>query len=202
MTDEGGFALVEMLVAAALFALVMVLAVQGTRLALGGWRAVERHGNAQAEMMAAHHALRRMIAETEPVLVVRPDGGFEIAFDGGSGAVRLMAAVPVGAGRLSAVEIRIDDGLLIAETSLVDPASRRPLKALEAGVPNVLLRGVTGGGFAYWGADQPGAKPRWHETWAGRNGLPQAIRLVLELDRGREWPELVAAPLMEAPVDF
>lgn len=202
MNDTHGFALMEVLVAAALFALVMLLALQGARLALGGWSSVERRGDAQAEILTAQQVLRRLMTEAEPVLVLGADGQMALAFKGEARLLRLMAAVPVGEGRLSAVSLAMDGSKLVAMTAPVDPSVRLQLDVLEKGVATVLLDGILDGGFAYWGSAPPGAEPRWHEHWPASQTLPQAIRLRLRLDRGRHWPDLIAAPRMEAPVDF
>lgn len=202
MSDSHGFALMEVLVAAALFALVMLLAVQGARLALGGWNSVERLGDVQAEILTAQHVLRRLMTEAEPVLVLGADGRLAIAFEGEARSLSLMAAVPVAEGRLSAVSVIIDSSKLVAVTAPVEPSAHRQSAPLEDGAPTLLLDGILSGGFAYWGSDPPESEPRWHERWSGSQALPQAIRLRLTLDRGRHWPDVIAAPRMEAPVDF
>ncbi len=199
MPDERGFTLVEMLVAATLFALVMMLATEGLRAGLAGWHAAGRRAASEAAVADAQRFVRRMLAGAWPDAVRRDDGALAVAFEGEPSRLRLLAMVPPGAGMFSAVELRLDEGTLVAVVAAVDPASRRPFEALAAGRTTVLLDGIAAGRFAYDGADG-----RWLDRWSGRNSLPRLTRLRLAFSDGdpRVWPELWAASPMVGAVEF
>ncbi|MEW5726269.1 MAG: prepilin-type N-terminal cleavage/methylation domain-containing protein [Pseudomonadota bacterium] len=199
MSDERGFTLVEMLVAAVLFAQVMMLATEGLRSALAGWRAAERRAAHDARVADAQRVVRRLVSEAWPDLVRGTDGHLELAFDGGPARLRLLAMVPPGAGMMSAVELRLDGGALVAVVAAVDPASRQPFEALDDGRAEVLVDGLAGGGFSYGGDDG-----RWSDSWRGRTELPRLTRLRLSFPAGdrRVWPELAVASPAESMVDL
>lgn len=199
MSDERGFTLVEMLVAATLFALVMMLATEGLRAGLAAWHAAGRRAASDAAVADAQRFIRRILAEAWPDAVRQDDGALAVAFEGEPTRLRLLAMVPPGAGVFSAVELRLEGGALVAVVAAVDPASRRPFEALAMGRTTVLLDGIAAGGFAYDDADG-----RSLDRWSGRNRLPRLARLRLAFADGdpRVWPELWVASPMVGVVDF
>ncbi|MEI9984491.1 MAG: hypothetical protein WDN69_15565 [Aliidongia sp.] len=66
----------------------------------------------------------------------------------------------------------------------------------QPGRPVVLVAGLARASFAYFGADQPGAEPSWHDSWSERLSLPSMVRISGAFPPGdpRHWPELVIAP--------
>lgn len=199
MSDERGFTLVEMLVAATLFGLVMALATEGLRTALAGWRAAELRTGAHADVAAAQMAVGRLLAEAWPMVVRTESGELRLAFDGDAARVRLVAAVPPGSGRFSAVELRLDGGALVAVIAPIDPSSRTPFAALEQGTATVLLDGIAGGAFVYRDAGGRAAS-----LWSDHRALPRLIRLRVAFPSGdaRRWPELAVSSPAESPVTF
>lgn len=200
---ESGFTLIEVLVAAVVFALVMLLAGEGMRLALSGWQAARLQSEDSAELIAVQRLLFRLLAEPWPA-VVPGGGGLALAFDARPTRLRLVALLPTDGGRQAAVELRVENGALVLVHAPLDPGSRTPFAALATGRRLVLVEGIRGGGFAYWGEVRKGAGAAWHSTWSDPHALPRLVRLRLSFaptDR-RRWPDLVAAPKVVTPVTF
>jgi general secretion pathway protein J len=196
---SSGFTLLEVLVAAALFALVMLLAGGATSMALKGWREAGARAEQSRRLAAAHLLVRRLVSEAWPAA-----DGKRIAFAGEPDRLRLVSLGPMGTGRQTAFELRLAGGALEAVSAALDPAERLPFAALARGRSTVLLDRLAGGRFSYYGTLQPGRPPLWHDVWADPVSLPLLVRLRLDFPSGdgRRWPEMVAAPKMESPVTF
>lgn len=205
-TDDGeaGFTLLEALVAAALFALLMLLAGQGVSLTLDRWREVGERASAERRVAVAHALVRRLVAEAWPLVLRDREGRLSVAFSGESHRLRLVALAPLGSGMQTAFELHLAGNRLEVVRSALDPALKAPFLALEQGTATVLLEGVAGGSFAYFGSDRPGVPPAWHSAWTGETGPPLLVRIHLSFPANdpRLWPDLLAAPKAEPPVAF
>jgi general secretion pathway protein J len=64
----------------------------------------------------------------------------------------------------------------------------------------VLIKGLDRASFTYYGVDEPGAAPTWHDSWSDRFALPGLIRINGAFPAGdaRHWPDLVIAPRIGA----
>ncbi|MGE5506302.1 MAG: type II secretion system protein J [Actinomycetota bacterium] len=196
MSRDTGFTLLEVLVAAALFALVMILAGQGTALVMRGWRDGAAEAARAGEVVAAQRLVRRLVESARPARLA----GGEPAFFGGPKRLRLVA-VPMG-GTATAVELRLTASGLEAWSAALDPGDPDPARPPAGG--EVLVAGINGGAFTYWGAAQPGLAPAWHDRWTDGTRPPLLVRLQLHFPAGdrRRWPDLVAAPMVQAPAPF
>jgi prepilin-type N-terminal cleavage/methylation domain-containing protein len=179
-----GFTLLEVLVAAALFALVMALAGQGVALTLNAWRASAGRQEQDAQLEAAQQALRRLL-----------EAGTELR--GTATSLRVAGRVPMAAGLESVVALDLDKGALVAVRTPLDPSGRQ---ALAPARPVVLVERLAGGAFGYFGSLQPGRPPQWHESWPERAPMPLLVRVRLAFPSGdaRRWPELLVMPMVEA----
>ena len=197
MADESGFTLVEVLVAAMLLALIAMLSGQGLALAGKAWGSVRDHATGDDEVAVAQSLVRRMIVQSRPEMFYQDDGRLARSFAGGADTLRLVADMPPGSARSSALEFRVENGGLAMVLAPITPAESQPLHALAFGKRFVLVSGVASARFAYWGPD--GA---WLDSWSDFQHPPLLVRLRLTFPPGdpREWPDLVAAPVTEIPV--
>jgi general secretion pathway protein J len=191
---NGGFTLVELLVATTLLALLSLVLFGGLRFGARAWEAggesIERTG----EMEAAQELLRRTLVEA----MAFEQGGAvrQPPLTGGPNRISFFAPMPrhealAGPARYA---IWVDpEGRLSLAWELRRP--ERKLDAPFAGEPATLLQNVEGLSLSYYGPAQAGEQPGWHESWSG-HVLPLLIRIDVAFgatDR-RRWPELVIAP--------
>lgn len=195
---DGGFTLLETLVALVVLGFVMAGLAAGARFGLRAWGTQSRLIDARAELDAVDRTLRRLIEGMDP-------GGPNQAplIEGGRGAMSFTSELPAVA---AAVTRRADVALL------VDPGGRLVLRwtprlnATRFGPPPPmeeaeLLRGVARLELAYWPRPTPDAPVAgWRESWAEK-ALPELVRIRLAFPPGdgRRWPDIVAAPMRERP---
>jgi general secretion pathway protein J len=183
MRRDAGYTLLEMMVALVVFGLIMAGIAQSFRFGLIAWSAGPRTITQPENMAAVDAALARMIGQALPgSMAGRPDG---LAFT---------TALPPAAGlpdRLADVALMTThDGTLILRYG-PHPAgvilSPLPPPRIEN-----LVQGVAGMSVSYL-TPQPGG-PVWAARWLGKD-LPLLIRLHIRFRDGRDWPDLVAAPV-------
>lgn len=193
MNKQGGFTLLEILVALAVLGLLLAGLTQGTAYGLRAWGTQASTVARQDELGTLDRLLRRMIAQADPGSRTEPSG-----IAGTAVALGVTTAVPeIG---VPVIEVRLfveRDSLIlrwmrhVRATALVPPVPA---------VESVLLRGVARVEFAYWGS-LDGAVPAWHPAW-GDAALPELVRVLLLFPAGdrRRWPPIIARPLREKPV--
>jgi prepilin-type N-terminal cleavage/methylation domain-containing protein len=188
---DAGFTLLEMLVAAALMALIAVTAAGGLRFGARVWERAADAGEAATE----DRALRRFLRETLTGLApVRPrDGSREPALLLEGRPDRLLAAASLP-GALSppgpqwaalAFERRGDGIALTLRWEALGPTPPDASGPSAAAV--TLAEGLDGGRFIYHGPDGP------RDAWSG----PDAPRLI-EVALGAGAPPLAVRPMLLA----
>ncbi len=181
---EGGFTLLEMLVALVVFGLVMAGIAQSFRFGLIAWSSATRHAAAPEQLAAMDAALSTMIAQTVPgSMSGRQD---EIAFT---------TVLPPGAGLdgglADAAILLQPDGTLVLRYAAHPPGI--PLRHPPAPKTETLAQGVRALKFAYLAPPlTAGQPPAWSDTWLS-GGQPLLVRVHLDFTYLPEWPDLVAA---------
>jgi general secretion pathway protein J len=136
-----------------------------------------------------------------PAATTGADGGLPDDPGGFIGAPDLMAfeAVLPGAvavaGRRAHVELMVVPGqrLVMRWVSvLLGAETGRPLTG-EA----TLLTGVRAIALRYFGSPGPGKAAAWYDRWSGA-APPALVRIHFALADGREWPDIIAASLIES----
>ena len=190
---EGGFTLLETLVALAVLGFLVLGLTHGVRTGLALWRAQSERIAKVADLDAAERTLRNLL-ESIPA---NPNGDATAggtAFDGGPERLAFVGNLPTGLGttRLASIELEVQDGRLVLswtphrhETSSAPPP--KPIKTELVGRVKRL-------DIAYWGSPAPDQPAAWQGRWQGPQP-PQLIRVRVEFgprDR-RHWPDLIAA---------
>ena len=183
MRRDSGFTLLEMLVALVVFGLVMAGIAQTFKFGLTAWRQGPVRTEEPEDLAALDGALTRLLSQALPgSLTGLPN---QLAFT---------TPLPPGAGlpnALADVAILDDHGTLILRYRphpagiLLQPP---PPPKIET-----LAQGVSGFATAYLGPNLAGP-PVWTGKWS-RNTLPVLVRLHIELTDGRDWPDLIVAPI-------
>jgi prepilin-type N-terminal cleavage/methylation domain-containing protein len=181
---EGGFTLVEVLVALALSALVSLILMNGIRLATTGLDRETRVAERLDTRQSLDDLLRRTLGSA--ALVPRLAGG---TFNGGATAVEFLGLAEDGGPGLYRIDLGIDgkrgDRPLILRRRLAAPAGA-PRDATS-----IVATRVRDFRLAYFGADAASATPNWHDSWQQLNVLPRMVRVTLDSDGDPPRPPLV-----------
>ena len=191
-TGDSGFTLLELLVALVVFGFVLAGLVGGLRFGLRAQDTQSRTIAEEADLGGTDRLLRNLVAEMDPGTAQEPP-----QITGGAHAVAFMtdlgrAAAGFGQDGSAEVGLGVDSQkqLVLRWQPVIHAVRLRP--APPPGTA-VLLTGVEGVEFSFWGHGQGGAGT-WQTTWVER-GLPPLVRIRLRFppDSHRSWPDIVAA---------
>ena len=181
---DAGFTLIEVLVALALSALVGLILLNGTRLAVAG---LDRHTHV-AERLDAQQSLDDLLRRTlgAAALIPRTAGG---QFSGKPDAIEFLAVAEDGGPGLYRVDLAVDrarrEQPLVLRRQLAAPAGD-PRAAIS-----IVATQVRDFRLAYYGADAADATPAWHDSWQQLNILPLMMRVILATDGEPPRPPLI-----------
>lgn len=202
--SEGGFTLMELLVALALLAMLTMGLAPSLRLEAHAWDAVDRDSGQAAEMQTAQDFLRRAITESYPASFVDQDGHRTLAYAGEADTLAMVMPMPayLGLGGLQILRIGVEprDGrrdLVALWTPLL--ADTRDLAPGGDAQRTVLAEGVAALDLRYYGRESATEPPAWFESWEGHAGLPKLVRLRVTFPPGSErtWPDLMVRPMVD-----
>jgi general secretion pathway protein J len=186
---QAGLTLLEVILAVAILAVVVVALAGALRVAVRAWESGERQAAAQQEVRVVVELMTEALAGALPYRGRLGDGLDRVVlFEGEPDAVHFVTSAPplvlsspvapfhaVALGRTSSDELRIEEKLVPTE------------QPFREGTPTVLSRGVTSLRFQYRDADG-----LWQDRWDARSagGIPTAVRVDLSLKAGRRGPAL------------
>ena len=198
---QGGFTLLEMLVAITVLALLMIGLTQGVRTGFAFW-ASQNHRSAEvAELDATARVLRNLLTDIPIRSAASGAGQAAILFEGHSGVLAFVSDLPTGFGGTRRAKIEI---VLRGEDLVLDWTPHRH-EVSDSPTPRPtevrLIHGVKSLEFAYWGDSAGSGAGAWLREWVSP-ALPELVRIRLSFGKGdgRRWPDLVAAPQLRAPV--
>jgi|SRR5581483_3948016 len=199
---EAGFTLVEVLVALALFSLLISLLFGNVRFGLRAWRSAGSHEELLGRSMASQDLLRRLIGKAYPMLVSSSGVDPTIDFDGAKESMSFLADAPVvtgGAGRFRfklITESKDDRTDLVVNAAPELASSKSSLMATRS----LLLTDIDRVEFSY--SDGAKAEAAWRDSWAKQSALPKLVkvRVVFRSGDSRLWPDLVIASNIAADV--
>jgi general secretion pathway protein J len=185
---DGGFSLLELLVALVVLGLLMAGLTQGIRFGFSAWGMQARLGASSGDLDAVDRALRRLVEQAHPAAnQVTP------TLRGTGASLAFVTALPVSlAAPMHQADIRlsVDAGRLVLDWT-------PHLHAAWLGPPRqprreVLLDRVEALEVSYLGP------AGWVKSWDSAR-LPTLIRLHLRFPKGdpRHWPDLVAGPMRD-----
>jgi general secretion pathway protein J len=188
----GGFTLLEVLIALAVFGFLLVGLSQTVRFGLTAWQQDTRLSDGKTDLEAVDRTLRAVIENLAP------------ADDAGQTSIEGTAETMTGITKLrlpgsGLLPIPADAGLAVNRGRLVlrwRPYHHGvPLKTLPPPRETELIGGVTHLGLAYW--RPPGV---WVSRWREPD-LPALIRLHLTFagPAPARWPDIIVAPLLSRP---
>jgi general secretion pathway protein J len=202
MRHARGFSLMEVLAALALLTIVLLGVYSGistaTRIVRSGDTAIQR----MDEIRSAQNFLRAELAQALVVPFDQNDDGDPIVFSGDDHTLRFVAPLPGYLSRLGPQLQTVslfDDGTsgyrLEVRLALLPPDGSDPQ---PLGEPEVLLRGIRKGTFAYRGMDEQNRPGDWSDTWSDGRRTPSLVRVELQVDGNVAFPMLVAPVRIDA----
>ena len=201
---QGGFTLLELLVAMTLLGIIMMLLFGGLRLGTRAWESGDERSEELARLEVVHGFIRRQLSQAFPLVVSLGRAERRISFVGRPDTLEFAALMPahLGAGGFHRLVFTVvGDG---ADKRLV--VRRRPFQsAIEDAVEppdaedeteSVLLERISSAAFSYYGATDADAEPEWRDRWEEAPSPPLLVRLDVTFPEGdrRYWPELVVRP--------
>ena len=203
-TSDGGFTLMEVLVAMTLLGLLMA-ALSGTigfvgRSADRGWEISER----SAGLSRVEETMRRLVERSFPA-DIRDQTKARFLFSGTAQRLTLVAYDAAGMTSPGLYVQEIEDVASGGEHRLM--FRRRPFtgyspQAAGNSQPQVgeaaLLAGDFSFRFSYFGAPRSGIAPAWLDEWRFERNLPDLIRLQIVDRGGTAWQTIVVRHMVTA----
>jgi general secretion pathway protein J len=192
--SQAGLSLLELLVSLALLGLLVLLLRDGFTL---GHRVWERSGARLAVRIEAVEGVQTLLRERLTAInpAWRGEGdASRVLFEGTPQRMTFHARPPdtlgVGTWHRFALSMSSAGTLDLAWQPDTDTSPIAPWTSA------VLLSGVTGAEFAYFGPTRTDPTGRWRDNWRGQELPPELIRLRVSFAPGdpRIWPDLLAIP--------
>ena len=199
---HGGFTLVELVLAMALLATMMLLLYSGIAFAMRSWDAGAAVGGRTADRRIGQNFLRRELSELFPMRW-KEAAQVRFAFQGEPHSLRFVSSRPPGLqmGGLSLVGLALEEDRetrlknLVMTRAMPDDEAKDfgPLERTEE--RNVLLAGLEAVSFSYFGSENDFTEPRWVDDWPYVSRIPQMVRVRIRTPEG-ELPEMVVRVML------
>lgn len=201
---DAGFTVVELLVALSLLSLISLVLFASLRFGILAWGRGATHTDRVEHITHTQNLLRRLIADAYPLFSTDGSNRAQVAFDGTTTSLRLLAASPIalgGAGRSwFALSLDLRDGRAhVILTSKPELADRDDASTL---ISRALIANVERVDFSYFGRLRSDKVAQWRERWTGEGSLPELVRIRVDFPAGdaRLWPELLVRPRIATDV--
>ena len=197
---QGGFSLLEILLALVLLALLMTAAYTGFRASNRAVVRGEAAIDATNKVRVTQQLLRRQIGQALALAFDQDRGtSVPVLIEGDSEGLTFVSALPgyLGQGGAYVQRVELDSGegggerLLFRHALLngFDPAESEPFEEK----PVVLLERISELSIEYRGLDDAGKLDDWTDEWEKSDRLPLLVRIGIEFEEGANlrWPSLV-----------
>jgi general secretion pathway protein J len=171
---EGGFTLLELLVAMALLGFIALSLAGGLRFGVAAWHRVQARSDEAELAVGLHDALERMIGQTQASYASDDPADLALTFAGEPSRLSLTAPLPdvIEPGILAIQRLFLRGSALTLSWRLDLPGADRQPEQVA-----VLAHDVQFVRLQYWGVAQPGTRPAWYETWQNQPRLPGLVRV-------------------------
>jgi general secretion pathway protein J len=197
-----GFTLVELLIAIALFGLILTGLYSGLRMATRASDAGEAHATDNDELRAVMGFLRFELGQVYP-LVFSDEGDEQVIFEGEPDRLSFVASLPQHRGVEGGaylISLVVDQDRLVLRYRLTKPDRQYLFESGDTGKEVVLVPGLESVGFSYYG--KRGRIARFYSRWDDPERLPKLLRMhIRPKGRGVHWPDLIVPIRAEVQED-
>ena len=193
---QGGFTLIEILLATTLLALGLALAFATLRASTATVERGEAIAARSERMRAVDGFLRRRLASATPIaFAIDEDSGRMVRFIGEPERMRFVADLPdyLGRGGPHLHDVAVldaGDGARLA-VSFAMVASGATIEDPDARPPETLVPDLAQARFRYRGLGEDGLLGEWTDTWEQVDMLPLQVSVELASRGGGTWPPVV-----------
>ena len=200
---QAGFTLIEMVVAMTILVTMIALLYSGLTFALRSWDASELNGRLTMDRRIGENFLQREIGELFPMRWKNPTV-VRFAFEGDSKHMRFVSARPAGIalGGLSLVSLDVEADPkdprvrhLVMRRAMPDEEAK-DFGPLEKAEPSILIANVDEVSYAYFGAENDFAEPKWYDDWKFLGRVPQMVRVRVKTADGSVIPDMVVRVML------
>lgn len=200
---EAGFTLVEVLVALALFSLLVALLFGNVRFGLQAWQIGSVHNESLVRSVASQDLLRRLLGNAYPMLLGAAGTDPLIDFEGAKDTLSFLSEAPVVTGGAGRFRFKLFQDQRQNQTDFVVSSTPELANPQDASMTtkSLLLADVDHIEFAYSDGGSKG-ETTWSSAWGKRSSLPRLVRVRVAFRSGdtRLWPDLLIAPRIGADV--
>jgi len=198
---QGGFTLIELVIALALLGGMLLLIYSGINFGLRSWDASDANGRRTADRRIAFNFLRREIGETFPMRF-KDSMQLKFAFEGKENSLRFVSSRPAGisASGLSLVGVQIEGGEdrkrnLVMRRAMPDDEAKtfNPLDKAEA---TILFENVDSVTFQYYGNENDFTEASWVDAWDYPARMPTMIRMRIRTADGATLPDMLVRVML------
>lgn len=198
MRSQRGFTLLEILLAVALLAVMVLLAMGTLRTAVRAMHSGERVVTQTDSVRIAQEFLRRQISHAMALPFEREeDTGMMYVFEGDESSMRFVSTMPghLAKGGPHVQELHIAQGPKGLQLEFTHTLLNGYDKASQASVerpPVMVLDGLAEASFEYRGMTETGELGEWTTQWDAPHAPPMMVRMVASFpeDRRQQWPRL------------
>lgn len=185
----------EVLIAMTLLSIMVVLLFASLKICAQSWEKGESKMAEVNEVGIVYHFFQQHLAAAKPLwddFTVKEQK--TLAFQGDAQTLQFVGDFPASAGRagpqlfaLSVKELEDDKVVNISLTPFLPTPEGQQLPKEEV----VLIKHVRNISLAYFGPDETGGEPSWQTQWLQRDNQPQLVKVGIEMEDARYWPDMI-----------
>ncbi len=200
-----GFTLIEVMIALTLLGVMMTLLMSTFRAGARSWDAGEKIASVTENQFVVHNFLRSYLENARPVVDDFSDEDAlesEFSFQGNEASVSFVAGLPANQDRGGLWRFALSlekNGRSHDLVALVEPFFPELDEDAELSETLTLLSNVKTFKLSYFGKGEATAQDEdWNDDWEEKTELPSLVKIELELEDQKQWPDIVVATQIEA----
>jgi general secretion pathway protein J len=198
-----GFTLVEVLIALTLLGIMMTLLMSTFRAGAKSWDAGEKIASVTENQFVVHNFLRSYLENARPVVDDFSDEDeSEFSFQGNGDSVVFVAGLPANQDRGGLWRFALGlekNGRSNDLVVLVEPFFPELDEDAELSETLTLLSNVKTFKLSYFGKGEVTDQDEdWNDDWEEKTELPSLVKIELQLEQQKQWPDIVVATQIEA----
>ncbi|RFF29033.1 prepilin-type N-terminal cleavage/methylation domain-containing protein [Wenzhouxiangella sediminis] len=200
---QGGFTLIEVLLAIALVSIIMAMAYGGFRASVRATKSGEEVIEQTNRLRVVQQFVRRQLMQSRALIIEQFEDGEIVRFQGDRDHVRFVSPMPgyLSYGGPYVQELSLERGSegmeLVYYYAMLNGYETGALEDTTDG--RVLMEDIGDGEFIFLDFDPETGETFWTDLWEEPERLPLAVGVLLDLesDRGLVWPDLIAPVMVD-----